>query len=482
MKLAVDDYLDGSNYEPGGPAIIEINEGLVVSIDQASLPTSSRIVAIPALINAHDHARPISATALGGAGRPLETWLPRLAVLPAADPYLAALCAFGRSARGGCAGTMVHLTRPMGRTPLPDEAVAITKAAGDIGISIALAVSLRDMNPLVYGNHSDFLANVSPALKRQVEGIWLREPADWRRQLALVEEVDLAVRESLPLAPVNVQLGPNGLQWCSRELLKGIAEASALSGRRVHMHFLETLIQREWMDREYPDGAVKFMKEIGLLSPRLTLAHCVWARPNELEMIAESGARIAVNPSSNLALFSGIAPAGTMHQKGIELCLGLDGCALDEDDDALREMRLLRLLNAGTSFDAALRGSELFSIACNNGRKSIGLDGMGAIQEGGPADIVLLALDRINPEGVMEVDLRDLLFSRGKTDHIQSVIVRGRKIVDRGRVLGTDLDAAEKELIDFYRIAIGNQASSIKAWNNIEPLLVEFNRGLTGCN
>ncbi len=66
---------------------------------------------------------------------------------------------------------------------------------------------------------------------------------------------------------------PNGMQWCSRAMLEGIAEASARTGRRVHMHFLETKYQRAWADQNCPQGAARYLKEIGLLTNRLTLAH-----------------------------------------------------------------------------------------------------------------------------------------------------------------------------------------------------------------
>ena len=92
---------------------------------------------------------------------------------------------------------------------------------------------------------------------------------------------------------------------------------------------------------------VKHLDAIGLLSPRLTLAHCVWARPDELELLAERGVTIAVNTSSNLHLRSGIAPVARMIEAGCRIALGIDGSALDDDDDALRELRLWHLLHVG---------------------------------------------------------------------------------------------------------------------------------------
>ncbi|MFX5785309.1 amidohydrolase family protein, partial [Acinetobacter baumannii] len=78
---------------------------------------------------------------------------------------------------------------------------------------------------------------------------------------------------------VDVQYGPNGVQWATPDLLEAIAAASAATGRRVHMHLLETRYQRASADQHFPQGIARHLRDIGLLSPRLTLAHCTWANP-----------------------------------------------------------------------------------------------------------------------------------------------------------------------------------------------------------
>src|SRR5262249_116268 len=153
------------------------------------------------------------------------------------------------------------------------------------------------------------------------------------------------------------------VQWCSEALLEAVAEASQRSGRRIHMHLLETRYQRDWMDQAHPSGVVKYLDSIGLLSPRLTLAHCVWARVDELELLAERGVTIVVNNSSNLHLRSGVAPIAAMLRAGCRVALGVDGKALDEDDDALRELRLAHLLHAGTGFKQAVTREEMLHAA-----------------------------------------------------------------------------------------------------------------------
>ena len=78
--------------------------------------------ALPALANAHDHARATRSSSFGTAGKPLEIWLHMLALLPAVDPYLATAVSLARSARGGAGSVMVHYTRAQGLTDYVTEA------------------------------------------------------------------------------------------------------------------------------------------------------------------------------------------------------------------------------------------------------------------------------------------------------------------------------------------------------------------------
>ena len=305
---------------PAGPPVdIHVEHGVIAAIMPAAETPERRRLALPALINAHDHCRPLSPTSFGAAGKPLETWLLRLAAAPPVDPYLAALAAFGRAARGGAASVMAHYTRFHGPMPPVEEARAIAGAAEEVGLRVTLAVFMRDRNPLVYGDEAPVLAALPETARAAVEAIFGPIPS-LEEQVSRVERIAEAV-ESETFA---VQFGPSGPQWCSDALLAAIAERSRLTGRRVHMHLLETRTQRAFADRTYPEGVALRLKALGLLSPRLTLAHCVYARGAELDLIAESGAVIATNPSSNLHLSSGIAPIGEAIRRGGRVALGVD--------------------------------------------------------------------------------------------------------------------------------------------------------------
>ena len=167
--------------------------------------------------------------------------------------------------------------------PILDEAIAIAKAASDVGIRLAFALAVRDQNPIVYGDSADVLATLPEEARNTIQDLFIRPSPTPSEYLDRVEAIHAAIAGPM----IDVQFGPAGVQWCSPAMLEAIAERSAATGRRVHMHLLETIYQRQWADRAFPAGVVRFLKDIGLLSDRLTLAHCIHARPDELDMIAE---------------------------------------------------------------------------------------------------------------------------------------------------------------------------------------------------
>ncbi|CAN5169538.1 8-oxoguanine deaminase [soil metagenome] len=456
---------------------IALEGGAIAAVAPALTPPQDDIVVLPALVNAHDHARPIRTSSIGGFGRPLELWLNRLALFAPVDPYLATLAPLGRAALGGQSAVMIHHVRPMGLTDLPTEAAAIARAARDVGVRIAFGVGMRDQNPLVYGDHGPVLAALDPAVRAEVEKRYLAPMLPVAEQIARVD----AVADAIAGPMVDVQYAPNGPQWGSDALWQAVAEASALTGRRVTTHLFETKYQRQWADRTYPGGLVKHWKEIGLLSGRLTLAHCVWARPDELEMIVEAGCVIATNTSSNLALRSGLAPVAEMVRHGCKVALGVDGQAFDEDDDALRELRLLWSLHGGWGFDTELAPRDVLAMALENGRIALGAPAGGQLAEGQAADLLVLDRAALDEDALMPVDPLDLMFARASRRHIRELIVAGRTIVSHGRVRGVDLDAGHDELRGIYRAGISGRAGLIAALPPLEHAVRNHYLSRLGC-
>jgi len=257
-------------------------------------------------------------------------------------------------------------------------------------------------------------------------------------------------------------------------MVRAIAERSAQTGRRIHMHLLETRYQREWADRAHPAGMVKHLDALGLLSPRLSVAHAVWARPDELDLLAERGVIISVQTSSNLGLRAGVPPVRDMLRARVPIAIGLDGTAIDDDDDALRELRLGQFVHGGIGLDRWLDAATLMQAACDTGRRAVsGIEEPAALEAGNLADILVLDRAAYSKDVISDpVEDLPLLLARATQRHIDSLYVGGRQVVSRGRVLGIDLPALEEEMIRQLR----NGAADFNEW---QRTVLRMRAGLT---
>ncbi len=171
--------------------------------------------------------------------------------------------------------------------------------------------------------------------------------------------------------------------------------------------------------------------------------------PIEANETVERGVIVSVNTSSNFRLRSGIAPVADFLKAGTRFGIGLDAQPLDDDDDILREMRLVWLNHRGFGLDDVLTTARLFEGATIDGRRAvIGEDGGGRIAPGAPADILELDYAAMTPDVLAEdADPTNVLLTRATRKHIRRLIVGGRVIVADGRCVTVDRPALEAELI-----------------------------------
>lgn len=435
---------------PLGASRLHLDAGRIVRIEAlADLPTAARHhVALPAPADAHDHGRGLRTLAFGARDQSLETWLPELAFEPRVDPYLRAAVAFARMAEGGIAAAN-HCHNTQDSQALLREAEGVACAARDVGLRIGFSVPFAGRNGVVYGPLEPLLAHLPAADHARVRA--MRQPTRTLQQnFALVEQIAQLEHEGF-----SVQYGPVGPQWVDDEAMAAIAQASAHTGRRVHMHLFETQRQRAWADAHYPRGLLRHLDGIGLLSPRLTVAHAVWLDDDDCALLAERGVTVSANVSSNLRLRSGLPPWRRYLDAGLRFGLGLDGMSLDDDEDMLREMRLawhqLQTADADADADGDERFAlgDLFRAVCVHGRQSItGADGGGELAPGAPADILVLDTRRLSRDVLAEAPDHGLerLIARMTKRDIHRLIVGGRSVVHDARCQSVDLPALEAAL------------------------------------
>jgi cytosine/adenosine deaminase-related metal-dependent hydrolase len=404
---------------------------------------------MPALADAHDHGRGLRTLAFGAADQSLETWLPDLGRQPRVDPWLNAAVALGRLARGGVA-MVNHCHNTQDGRALLAEAEAVSRAAKDVGVSVAFAWPFFDRNPLVYGDLADFAALLPPekcaGVLTAAEGM-----RDCATNFALFEQA-----KAFEHAGFTLQYHPVAPQWVRPETLAAIARASAADGRKIHMHLLETQFQREWADARHPQGFLAWLDELGLLSERLTVAHAVWLNAADIALLAARKVTVSINFSSNLRLRSGVPQVAQLLDAGVPVAFGLDGMALDDDEDMLRELRLTWHGHARS--DMPGRGLDPRTIlkgALEDGRRSVrgGDAGMeGRIAVGATADLVILDFAALAADCIVpDPDPIGLLLGRAQSRHVRQVVSRGRVIAQDGCCTGIDLAALEVSLRDKAR-------------------------------
>ena len=264
---------------------------------------------------------------------------------------------------------------------------------------------------------------------------------------------------------------------CSRALLKPLRAAEGA----FTCSYFESLRQREWADAHYPEGLIRHLDAIGLLSERLTVAHGVWLRADECELLAARSVTVSVNTSSNLRLGSGVAPVALFKSKGLAWAMGLDGMAFDDDEDGLRELRLLWYSQQGNGLASTISRVELCDAAFGTGRRTITPVTGGAIETGMAADLMLLDYRRMSAD-VLDgaVSELDLVLTRGRKDYLLSLIVAGRTIVENGVVRSVDLAALESELMKQAQAAWPSALLAAKLRHRYQTALADFYR--CGCD
>ncbi|MCQ8904105.1 MAG: amidohydrolase family protein [Methanothermobacter sp.] len=189
---------------------------------------------------------------------------------------------------------------------------------------------------------------------------------------------------------IMVALGPHSPYTCSEELLKKTATLACENDLMIHIHVSETDNEVSEVSRSHGMTPVEYLDETGLLGPQTVAAHCVWLKERDMDILAERDVKVSHNPTSNMKLASGVSPVTRLLKRGVNVSLGTDGAASNNNLDMFQEMKtasLLQKVNLGDP--TALPAIEVFSMATVNGARALGIDA-GLIAPGKLADIVIL--------------------------------------------------------------------------------------------
>jgi len=245
---------------------------------------------------------------------------------------------------------------------------------------------------------------------------------------------------------VTPAVGPHAPETGTPELLRDSARLAIEHDVPLLIHINETAIGAQEARTLFGMPSVAALQEFGVLEARVLAAHCVHITPDERALLAEHGAGVAHNPTSNLKLASGVADVVGMLAAGISVGIGTDGQASNNDQDMFEETRLAALLPKGVTLDpTALPARQAFAMATIGGAQALGLDHItGSLEVGKRADITVLDLDAVHNTPRFDLSPNNVysqLVYAAQAHDVRHVFVDGRCLM-RDRELLT-LDEAE---------------------------------------
>ncbi len=364
-------------------------------------------VLIPGLINAHTHAAMSLMRGLAD-DLPLMTWLQEH-IWPAEAKWVnpefvrdGTRLAMAEMLRGGttCFNDMYFFA---------DEAARVVELAGMRAVIGLIVIDF----PTAWAQNADEYISKGNALHDQVK------------------HSPLITTAFAPHAPYTVSDEP---------LQKVLMYAEELQ-IPIHMHVHETAHEVGESEQQLGKRPLARLADLGLVGPQLAAVHMTQLSDEEIAAYAAANAHVIHCPESNLKLASGFCPVQKLIDAGVNVALGTDGAASNNDLDMFSEMRTAALLAKGVAGDAsALPAEKALEMATLNGARALGLESVcGSLVAGKAADIVAVKMDDLETQPLYHA-VSQLVYATGR-DKVSDVWVAGRHLLKERRL--TTLDEGE---------------------------------------
>jgi 5-methylthioadenosine/S-adenosylhomocysteine deaminase len=255
---------------------------------------------------------------------------------------------------------------------------------------------------------------------------------------------------------ISCMLGPHAPYTCPPEYLEKVIETAKDLQVGLHIHLAET--QKEFTDlrKQFGQTPIEFVNNLGLLDLPVNAAHCVHLTEEDVMILKEKNVGVAHNPSSNMKLASGMAPVPHLLEVGINVGLGTDGTASNNNLNMWEEMHMAALLHKVSWGDPTLvPASQVLKMGTTMGANVLNIQNeVGSIEVGKKADIILLDLNK--PHLVPQHSLvANLIYSAQGSD-VKTTIIDGKIVMKNREVLTLDEErvmyeaqkAAEKLIAD----------------------------------
>lgn len=440
---------DGAAYFSNG-SVVETGdfETLKKKYPNAEVKGNGKQLLMPGFVDGHSHGWGLSAIQRGQTYDYLENALIDWAGLLNIDPEINAMMSALRHLRSGCT-TMHH--NNWGEAPnLAELANKAVKGYLNVGIRFAYSPGIRNDNTLAYDDEV-FFKTLPPDLQD------FCRPMVYYDKEAAVEEY-FSIFEDL-YSKYNddnnrIIFGPSWAQGSTVDFIKRVkSRADELGKIPIHIHTLQSPHQKAYGLRKYGKSLLFMLNDLGIVDENLTLGHAVYLDEDDITLLAEKGASTTHHPSCNLAVRNGISPVYFMNKAGVNVALGIDDKGINDDEDAIMELRLIYYLHRVSGFNLAdtpaLSSFDVLKMGTTNSAKVCGFDGeIGALKPGMKADAILVDLTEIMEDPWMSPDLNiaDIFIHRAKGSDVNTVIVGGEVVMEDRKFLTVDVEALYKEV------------------------------------
>ncbi|MFT7458221.1 MAG: 5-methylthioadenosine/S-adenosylhomocysteine deaminase [Planctomycetota bacterium] len=235
---------------------------------------------------------------------------------------------------------------------------------------------------------------------------------------------------------VNTAFAPHSPYAVSEEALIQLNTLAEEMDIPIQMHVHETAREIEQSLEQHGLRPMQRLEELGLLSPRLLAVHMTQLDPGDIELITRYGVNVIHCPESNLKLASGFCPVHKLQTAGVNVALGTDGAASNNDLDMIGEMHTAALLAKGVANDcAAVNAFTALKMATINGARALGLqDSVGSLRRGKQADIIAIDLSELESQPLYD-PVSQIVYTASR-NQVSDVWVAGKQLL-RSRELLT---------------------------------------------
>ncbi len=395
---------------------------ILKSYQGAKIVNRSNAIIAPGLINAHTHAPMVLFRGLAD-DLPLKTWLEKY-IFPAEAKLNSNVVELATTL--SCAEMLKSGTTTFVDMYFFERTIA--KVVDKVGIRAYLGEGILDFP--------------TPSFKNAKE--------------VLKETEELA--DTFKDHPrISFTVCPHTPYTCKKELLLQARDLSKKLGIKLVIHLSETKWEYEEFLNKRGITPVEYLNELNMLNRDLIAVHCVWLTNKDLDFLAEKDVTVVHCPESNLKLGSGISPVKELIINKINVCLGTDGAASNNDLDMLCEMDMAAKLSKGKNLDPAIISAEdVFFMATEAGAKALGREDLGHLKKGAKADLFVVDLNKPHLRPCFN-PISQIVYA-AKAGDVTDVMVDGRFLMREGNFLTIDINEIFERIKFFQRQPIWQES------------------------